>query len=279
MNPAPEKILRLVRVSPTDDIEEAARTVLNALGVDLGTLRRTAASASDALSAWRRAVEDSGIFVFKNAFEQASVSGFCLVDEEFPIIYINNGTTKTRQIFTLFHELGHLLLGTGGITMEDDDFIEALRGTNRRVEVFCNAFAAECVFPLNEFRARSLGLSANPETFEELAREYWVSREVVARRFMDEKRFTVSAYRSYVAMLHEEHEAAKQRRRQKGKEGKGSGNYYLTQISYFGDSFLRLAFSRHYGGSLSRDELAGLLRMKTRSLAGLEDRLLARADA
>ena len=37
-------------------------------------------------------------------------SGFSLYDEEFPIIYVNNSNTKTRQIFTLFHELAHLML-------------------------------------------------------------------------------------------------------------------------------------------------------------------------
>ncbi len=67
-----------------------------------------------ALKQWRQAVEDCGVFVFKAAFKQKDISGFCLMDESLPVIYLNNSTTKTRQIFSLLHELAHLLLSING---------------------------------------------------------------------------------------------------------------------------------------------------------------------
>ncbi|MCP4567564.1 MAG: ImmA/IrrE family metallo-endopeptidase [FCB group bacterium] len=72
-------------------------------------------------------------------------SGFCLYDETFPVIYINNSQPATRQIFTLFHELAHLLLRTGGIDTPNDEYIQHLQGEAKQIEISCNQFAAERV--------------------------------------------------------------------------------------------------------------------------------------
>ncbi|MEZ5578788.1 MAG: ImmA/IrrE family metallo-endopeptidase [Candidatus Competibacteraceae bacterium] len=68
--------------------------------------------------------------------------GFCLDDSQFPIIYVNNSSTKTRQIFTLFHELGHLIFQTSGIDRIDDQILPQLTNYNRKIEITCNGLAA-----------------------------------------------------------------------------------------------------------------------------------------
>ncbi len=73
------------------------------------------ATDDDALKLWRRAIEAHGVFVFKDSFKQGAISGFCLRHDEFPIILINNSTTKTRQTFSLLHEL-FLLFNRSGIS-------------------------------------------------------------------------------------------------------------------------------------------------------------------
>jgi Zn-dependent peptidase ImmA (M78 family) len=77
----------------------------------------------DALKRWREALFSAGIYVFKDAFRVEEFSGFCLYDDVFPLIYVNNSSTKTRQMFTLFHELAHLLFHTSGIDTIHDEFI------------------------------------------------------------------------------------------------------------------------------------------------------------
>src|SRR3546814_19407488 len=50
-----------------------------------------------ALKEWRAALQRVGVFVFKDAFRTDDFSGFCLYDEEFPIIYVNNSSAKTDR--------------------------------------------------------------------------------------------------------------------------------------------------------------------------------------
>ena len=46
----------------------------------------------DAFEYWRDCFYRVGVYVFKEAFKDNSVSGFCIYDSTFPIICINNRT-------------------------------------------------------------------------------------------------------------------------------------------------------------------------------------------
>ena len=123
-----------------------------------------------ALDAWRSRLHDVGVFVFKDAFQEEDYSGFCLYDNEFPIIYVNTSTAKSRQIFTLFHELAHLLYHTSGVDKFRDDYIKHLRGDARKIEVLCNRFAARFLVPTKAFDQEFNGLEASRETAELLSK-------------------------------------------------------------------------------------------------------------
>jgi hypothetical protein len=115
INPSTKKIFQDIAVSSSDDLRKLAEQIRNYLNVTLEE-QLTWNDQETALKKWRSAVEEAGIFIFKRSFNAARISGFCLIDIEFPIIYLNNSTEKSRQIFTIFHELAHILLQTNGIT-------------------------------------------------------------------------------------------------------------------------------------------------------------------
>jgi hypothetical protein len=52
------------------------------------------------------------------------------------------------------------------------------------------------------------------------------------------------------------------------------GNYYLTQASYLGERYLRLAFGKYYEGAISIEQLADYVNVKVSSVAGLEQAAL-----
>ncbi len=136
-NPAERLITRDVEFTARMSADTMAARVRDYLAVSLD--QQTAwRDADEALKEWRQALYRVGIFVFKDAFREESFSGFSLYDDVFPVIYVYNSAAKTRQIFTLFHELGHLLFHTSGIDPLDDVYVERLPERPRHIEVLCN---------------------------------------------------------------------------------------------------------------------------------------------
>jgi Zn-dependent peptidase ImmA (M78 family)/transcriptional regulator with XRE-family HTH domain len=220
---------------------------------------------SEALKAWRFAVEDAGVFVFKDSFKQRDVSGFSLFDAEFPLIYVNNSTSKSRQIFTIFHELAHLLVHTGGMTLRDDTFITALDGQERQIEVFCNAFAAHLLLPDLDFKKQNL--SVDDQNILRLARRYKVSREVILRRLLQMDLVSQRVYSSKASQWAQDYFD------NAPEEG---GNYYLTQAAYLSERYMQMAFGNFYQGRISLEQLAGYLNVKASNVAGLEEIVVER---
>jgi len=268
-NPAPGKIFREIGTGAALSAMEIADRVRLSLEIDLETQKTEWRRPEEALKAWRKAVEDKGVFVFKSSLQQRDVSGFCLYDEELPIIYLNNSTATTRQIFTLFHELAHTLLRTSGVTKLDDRYIGSLSGEAKRVEVFCNRFAAEFLVPGSDFRRRVQRLRTDDESVAVLAGEYKVSREVILRRLRDLDLVSQADYEERTARLRKEYENR--------PRGEGGGNYYATKASYLGETFLRLAFGRYYQGAISVQQLADFLNIRVSRVPGLEQLFLQKA--
>ena len=152
-NPAERLILRELRFTLKADVPAMARRVRKYLGVSLDD-QTGWSDAEVAVDAWRDVLEDCGVAVFKDAFHNDGYSGFSLYNETFPVIYVNN-STKTRQTFTLFHELAHLLLHTSGIVslsrMPEKGIL-----SSQTIETLCNRFSAR-ISSAGTFRAGNRG--------------------------------------------------------------------------------------------------------------------------
>ena len=259
-NPSNIRILGRVDVLESSDPVRVAQDMRRFLNV---TLEEQACWADDGEAAerWRSAIEDAGVFVFKDAFRQDEISGFCLYDREFPVILVNNSMPLTRQMFTLFHELAHLMLQTSGIDWTDD-LLSSLTGRNRRVEVVCNEFAAEVLMPTADFMAHLRKGRYDDHSISVMAARYSVSREVILRRLLDMGLVTEDYYRRKAKEW-----MAEARRSRRGTSG---GNYYATKIAYLGRTYLNIAFAQYYRNRLSIHELSGYLGVKVDHIAALE---------
>lgn len=167
-NPVKNPIFRRVHIQPGANVSAAAEEIREILGV---TLNRQSEWRDPwvALGEWREAIEDAGIYVFREPLSQNDVSGFCLLDREYPVIFLNSSTAKTRQIFSLLHELAHILAGTSGITELGERYLKQAPGWQRSLEVLCNALASEILVPVSHFESQ-LGADIDIErTVRELA--------------------------------------------------------------------------------------------------------------
>jgi Zn-dependent peptidase ImmA (M78 family) len=264
-NPAERLIWRDLQGFP-DRVVALAGRVRDYLGVSLEE-QMSWRSSREAMAEWRDRVEAAGVFVFKRSFEQRDVSGFCMHDPGFPVIFINNSTAFTRQIFTLMHELAHILFDVSGITRVDSSFVEDLSGEAGRIEVACNRFAAEVLLPESVFPWSRFSQAPYDEAVAEVAVRFKVSREVILRRLLDAGHVSRSEYREKTWEWFLEYQTA--------ERGAG-GNYYNTQAAYLGKAFLDLAFSQFHAGRVSLPELADHLGIKARNVGRLEETVLAR---
>ena len=268
-NQAEHKIFEEVQLSGNSEAAKAADQIRGALGIALAD-QRSWTSRDEALKKWRSAVQELGVFVFKNSFTQGEISGFCLTDEEFPIIYLNNSTAKARQIFSLFHELCHLLLKTNSITRFDDAYIDDLGNDERAVEQFCNRVTAEFLIPSDDFSTQIETVdNFDDDVVERLADRYQVSREAILRRLLDQDKVRRDYYRQKAKEWADEAEDAAPR---------AGGNYYATHASYLGQAYMRLVFSNYYQGRINLEETADYLGVKSKSVAGLEQLAVGRVQ-
>jgi Zn-dependent peptidase ImmA (M78 family)/transcriptional regulator with XRE-family HTH domain len=271
-NPSERLIFRELEVRPGRHAALAAKDARAYLGISLDVQFEWSGTV-EALKKWRQIIQDQGVFVFKRHFDQTDVSGFSVADDEFPVIYLNNSTAKTRQIFSLFHELAHILLDTSGVTKVDDRYIDALTGWKRQIEVFCNRFAAEFLVPSEDFGSRLQALHAEPveQVVEKLSDVYHVSREVILRNLLDRGIVDQEYYQAKAVQWMREFQEAQRAKR-------GRGYYYATQATYLGNKYISLAFSSYYSGECSLQELAGDLGMKPKNVAEFERYVLGRGS-
>jgi Zn-dependent peptidase ImmA (M78 family) len=154
-----------------------------------------------------------------------------------------------------------LLFHINGISKFDTNYIAHLPQPERRIEQFCNAFAAELLIPTEDFNAQLRRYrSVDERMVQELANRYSVSREVVLRRLLD---------RGSVSQDFYEEKAAEWAAQASERDTPG-GNYYATQAAYLGEHYLKLVLGKHYQGRLTAEQAAEYLGVKPKNLVGLE---------
>lgn len=272
-NPASRHIIHDIRPSVTSTVTDLAQQARVYLGATLETQSHWQ-DPDRAFNEWRDILLRNGIFVFLDAFREAGAtySGFCLFDDTFPIIYVNNSAPPTRRIFTLFHETAHLLFRTGGIDTRLNEYIESLRGDAKKIEIICNRFAGAFLVPDTDFDTRIRGFKSEKSVLsgvEKLANIYSVSREVILRKCLDRGIVSANSYNEVVSRWQEERERLERQRKKKRK----GGNIYNNQLVYLGRPYIETAFSQYRSKRISFSQLAEYLGVKYRGIPELEARL------
>lgn len=220
-------------------------------------------SADTAFKHWRHTITEAGIFVFKDTLKDKFISGFCLYDREWPIILVNNSTSFTRQIFTLIHELVHIIHGIHGVTDIDERYLGYMDDSERLLEIRCNQVAGQVLVPDELFHKDiSTFLEDGIGSISRIADKYSVSREVILRRLLDHGIINSQEYEDKAA------EWVKDYLRRRTKSTKG--DYYQTKLAYLGEDFTKLAFANYSSGRIDQVELADHLNMKSRGIEKLE---------
>ena len=107
---------------------------------------------------WRKRIEEKlSIFIFQFAIGENELDGFSYIDDGKPYgITINKEISENRKVFTLFHEIAHIIDGQAGLCLTTE-----LGSTGFNIESKCNTFAAQFLMPVE--------LMKSPNDFDELS--------------------------------------------------------------------------------------------------------------
>lgn len=253
----------------SNNIENAAAQLRDFLNAPLSEQKKVH-KMTDYFEYWRDKFYNAGIFVFKDAFKDMDISGFCLYDQEFPVIFINNTYSFTRQVFTLFHEIFHLMAKTSGLDIFNDTKLKQyVIGDNAIIENFCNKFSSVFLVPNDDFINYYKSIDPhNEDDIKKLANLYSVSREVVLRKIRDLGDISNEEYK----LRAEKYNVDYFRVKNKNSNDSSSGDYYNTQISYKGNRYIETAFNKYYEGRISVSQLSNYMGMTIPNLQTLAGR-------
>jgi transcriptional regulator with XRE-family HTH domain len=137
----PPKIERALAL--TDDPEQAAIEVREFLRASLES-QKTWRTQYEAFREWRLLIENAGILTFQaNDVAVDEARGFSFAERPLPVAVANIKDAPRARIFTLLHEVTHILLSDGGIC----DLHESIEDEASRIEAFCNRVAGAVLFP------------------------------------------------------------------------------------------------------------------------------------
>ena len=223
-------------------------------------------SAKVVFEIFREKFYELGIYVFKDAFKDNSVSGLCLNDDQYPIIIINNSMSFARQIFTLFHELYHLISNTSGAEIIRDDFYVYLNEQQTNSEKACDVFANAFLVPLSDFEEELKKQPLDENRITDLAILYSVSKEAIMYKLLSLKKITHSDYDRLKETFYGD--AIRNLTKKSGE--KGGGNHYLTKLSYLGHRYAGDVFKEYFSGRISSTRASEMLNSKIDHLPKLE---------
>jgi len=143
-----------------------------------------------ALKGWKTALEKMNIFILQSNLSADQISAFCLADQKPYVVMLNSEDHPYRRIFSLLHEVGHLILNKSGVCNPEE--LENNSKEYIKIEKFCNQFAASILLPSKLFLADSKVQSLLRSKYDswseslllDISRRFKVSEEMLLRRFM-----------------------------------------------------------------------------------------------
>ena len=256
----------------TSNASDAATRVRRLLKISLAE-QQSWGDPNVAFRRWIEACEAVGVLVFQSSdVALDEMRGFAVPRELAPAVLVNSKDTRAARIFTLFHELAHILIGAAGVS--DLRIASQPRSEEQGIEVFCNSLAAETLVPESKLvadvkRNRQSGIDG---MIKSIARLYSVSREVIARRLLDLNRITKADYEQRRTQYAHEAEIGRSRQRKNGPLKIPRSTIIVRNN---GRQFTREVLAAYGDGDVTARDLAGLLDTRLRHIPRVESEVFS----
>lgn len=182
-----------VTAGPTVDAEWLAAQERAELGVSLEQQFGWRTD-GQAFQEWRRAIERRGVYVLQMDLAKTDVRAFSVRGDP-PVIVVARGDWRRARIFSLAHELGHVVIGGSGICIPRASHMSG-------IEQWCNTFADALLLPKDAFlthpsvRKIVAGEPPTDNRIKNIAGRFKVSPGVVWYRLRQTKAIQAKTFRA-----------------------------------------------------------------------------------
>lgn len=215
-----------------------------------------------ALNAWLAAIDEIGVLVVQaKGIDTDEMRGVSIDDDELPVIVLNGADSPRGRIFTLMHELAHILSHAGGLCDLHDE---------NRTERRCNEFAAALLMPRDAFLGDPhvlQGPLANgwaDSQIASIADRFSVSQESVVRRLVS---LELADWDFYMRKRRQ-YQAAYARWR---AETKAEVPFPRMQVRDLGRPYVRLVFEAYHARAISTADISDYLGVQLKHLPRIEE--------
>jgi len=261
-----------------DDPEKVGRAIREFLKVDEDD-QKQAARQDRAFDFWRRRLEENDVLVFVVSGPHWSVElremrGFTIAKPELPAIVVNGKDySQGGKVFTLIHELCHVLLGESGISNGAVGDEPTLNLNARKIERFCDAVAATTLMPrelMLSFTeiARSDLREWSDEELRRVARTVGVSRQALLLRLVTLNLASWDHYKEWQTEFEEEYRQLAEDRAKNKKSVPIKRPVML--MSWNGRGFTRLVLRSYYDQRITLNDVSSYLGAKVKHIPELE---------
>lgn len=208
------------------------------------------------LNKWKEVLNEKlGVLIFETeGVLLEEMRALCIFHEKIPIILLNGKDSVNGRIFSLFHELTHLLLGESAICGDDE---------NTQEEIFCNAVAGEFLVPEHDLNISINGVTdlLSYNSLKKLYNSYGVNEHVILRRLLDANKISRKDYISHINSYEESF----------SKSSGSGGNYLNNMIKYNGKAYYSVILDAYEVGIINSLEFSKFTDLGKKQIPKLQE--------
>jgi Zn-dependent peptidase ImmA (M78 family) len=229
----------------------------------------------DALRNFKQLVERIGIYVFQLKIPMHDARAFCLTGR-FPIVVLNTEDSNNGRIFSLFHEVCHVLFNINDLFKDSNT--GQLNKDYETIEAFCNQFAASFLVPEEYFVSdlKFYGISKDNISdydIQRISRSYNVSNEVIARKLLSYQLISETFFWARKKLWDAAARSARERQKEKMKDHDSGLNQGIKIVFEKGKPYVSSVVNAYHQGLISSADLSNYLETKLNNLPKIIERL------
>ena len=204
----------------------------------------------DTLNNYKKMLEEKLLIsIIEYPFNADDVRAFC-ISSDISIIVLNENDKSEIKLFSLFHEICHLLRRTSGICSID------IAKDELEIERYCNFFSAEFLVPENALKQDIGDLRVfNREIIAEFSESYAVSKQVIMLRLLSLGYITRGQYNDFRLNF----DAEKLEKLEHGR--RNWDKVFFNRVGYLAQQEVGRAYHR---GEISFSEVIGVFDIKSK---------------